>query len=106
ENPLKRLARLQSAALPDGPAAVAAKPRTKAEEIAGWKELAEDTKINETARRLQIHTQLAQRSLVTPNDIVKWLYKDVLHADLDDPYLGLGEVLFKTYPFAEEDARQ
>jgi hypothetical protein len=78
----------------------------KAEEIAGWKELADDTQINETVRRLQIHSKLADAGMVTPDAIVKWLYKDVLHADLDDPYLGLGEVLFKNYPFAEEDARR
>ncbi|HLW64426.1 MAG TPA: hypothetical protein VKS79_03840 [Gemmataceae bacterium] len=76
----------------------------KAEEIAGWRELAEDTQINESVRRLQIHTKLAEVGMVKPDAIVKWLYKEVLHADLDDPYLGLGDVLFKNYPFAEEDA--
>ncbi len=30
--------------------------------------------------------------------------EELVHADLDDPYLGLGEVLFATYPFAKEDA--
>ncbi|HEV3143167.1 MAG TPA: hypothetical protein VGZ47_04705 [Gemmataceae bacterium] len=78
----------------------------KASEIAGWKELADDTQINETVRRLQIHSKLADAGMVKPDAIVKWLYKDVLHADLDDPYLGLGEVLFKNYPFAEEDAKR
>jgi hypothetical protein len=79
---------------------------TKAAEIAGWKELADDTQINESVRRLQIHTKLAEVGMVKPDAIVKWLYKDVLHADLDDPYLGLGDVLFKNYPFAEEDAKR
>jgi hypothetical protein len=78
----------------------------KAAEIAGWKELADDTQINETARRLQIHSKLAEVGMVKPDAIVKWLYKDVLHADLDDPYLGLGEVLFKNYPFTQEDAKR
>jgi hypothetical protein len=32
------------------------------------------------------------------------MYKEVLNADLDDPYLGLGRVLFANYPFAKEDA--
>jgi hypothetical protein len=35
--------------------------------------------------------------------VTKLVYKEVLHVDLDDPYLGLGEVLFATYPFAKED---
>ena len=103
ENPLKRLARLQSMPAPASPAA-AGPWRTKAEEIAGWKELADDTRINETTRRLQIHTFLAGRAPLTPANMVKWLYREVLHADLDDPYLGLSEVLFKNYPFAQEDA--
>jgi hypothetical protein len=31
--------------------------------------------------------------------LVKWLYKEVLHLDLDDPYLGLQTTLFDGYPF-------
>ena len=38
-----------------------------------------------------------------PAALTKWLYKEVLHADLDDPYLGLGPALFASYPFAKED---
>jgi hypothetical protein len=75
----------------------------KPEDVATWKELAEDTRLNETARRLLIHEKLAQESSVKPVQVTKWLYKEVLHADLDDPYLGLGEVLFATYPFVKED---
>jgi hypothetical protein len=82
-----------------------AKPATKADEIAGWEVLAEDTRLNESVRRQQIHRKLAETGSVKPNQIVKWLYKEVLHADLDDPYLGLGEALFRNYPFAEEEAR-
>jgi hypothetical protein len=41
---------------------------------------------------------------VTPDAISKWLYREVLGTDLDDPYLGLKDVLFKNYPFVEEDA--
>lgn len=74
-----------------------------AEILAGWKELAEDTRINETVRRLQIHKKLAQLGRVKPTDVTKWLYKEVLHADLDDPYLGLKEILDKQNPFASED---
>jgi hypothetical protein len=74
-----------------------------AEEITRWKELAEDTRLNETMRRRMIDVKLSEVGMVPPDQIVKWLYKDVLHADLDDPYLGLGETLFKNYPFAAED---
>ena len=70
-----------------------------------WKALAEDTAVNETVRRRQIHEYLAKAGPTTPDDMKKWLYREVLHADLEDPYLGLGEILFDSYPFAEEDAR-
>jgi hypothetical protein len=70
---------------------------------AGWKELAEDTKVNETTRRRQIHELLAAAGPVAPEKVTRPIYKDVLHADLDDPYLGLGKVLFDNYPFAKED---
>jgi hypothetical protein len=73
------------------------------EDLANWKLLAEDTRINETVRRLQIHDMLARSGLVRPDAITKPLYKNVLHADLDDPYLGLGETLFANYPFSRED---
>ena len=73
--------------------------------VAGWKELAEDTRINETLRRRQIHEKLTAIGPVPADDLVKWLYKDVLHADLDDPTLGLGEVLNKNYPFADEERK-
>jgi hypothetical protein len=68
-----------------------------------WKELAEDTQLNETTRRRQIHELLASSGMVRPDKVTKPIYKDVLHADLDDPYLGLGKALFDTYPFAKED---
>jgi hypothetical protein len=73
------------------------------EDIANWKSLAEDTRINETARRLQIHEMLAAAGPVKPKMVTKKLYKEVLHADLDDPYLGLGQTLFGGYPFAGEE---
>jgi hypothetical protein len=84
--------------------AIAAAPAPAAEQLAGWKELAEDTRINGTVRRLLIHKQLAESGSAKPADITKWLYKEVLHADLDDPYLGLKDILDKQYPFASEDA--
>lgn len=70
-------------------------------DLANWKLLAEDTRINETARRLQIHEMLAAQANVRPETVTKWLYREVLHADLDDPYLGLGNVLFANYPFKD-----
>ena len=74
-------------------------------ELAGWEALAEDTLINETQRRLQIHKHLQEKDSITPEQMKKWLYREVLHADLDDPYLGLGKILFDSYPFAAEDAQ-
>ena len=74
------------------------------ENPAEWQELQEDTRINETTRRRQIHELLAKTGLVRPEKITRPIYKDVLHADLDDPYLGLREALFARYPFAKEDA--
>jgi len=74
------------------------------EDVAGWKELEEDTRLNERTRRLQIHELLARLGLVPPEKVTRPIYKEVLHADLDDPYLGLREVLFAKYPFAKEDA--
>jgi hypothetical protein len=75
----------------------------KPDEVASWKTLAEDTKLNETVRRKLIHEMLAKKGLAKPEKLTKAIYKDVLHADLDDPYLGLGESLFAGYPFSKED---
>ena len=75
-------------------------------DVSRWEELAEDTRLNETARRRQIHDLLAGAGLVRPAKVTRPIYKDVLHADLDDPYLGLGALLFDKYPFAREDRRQ
>jgi hypothetical protein len=87
-----------------GPARKAVEPKLdSAEDLAGWKLLAEDTQINESVRRRQIHEMLAKAETARPEKLTKWLYKEVLHADLDDPYLGLGQVLFANYPFARED---
>ena len=62
-----------------------------------------DTRINEKSRRRVIHGRLAKRQCVTPRDILRWLYRDVLNTDIDDPYLGLSELLFEGYPFGDED---
>jgi hypothetical protein len=92
---------------PNGRPAPVADPLAFAnpEKLAGWKALAEDTQLNETTRRRQIHEMLAKEGLVTPGKVLRPIYKDVLHADLDDPFLGLGKALFENYPFAKEDAR-
>jgi hypothetical protein len=59
--------------------------------------------VNERIRRRAIHERLARLGAVGPDDVKKWLYKEVLHADLDDPLLGLGRLLNDNYPFAAED---
>ena len=79
----------------------AAPPRGTHEELANWKLLAEDTRLNEIIRRRQIHSRLASGPLVRPGEVLTWLYKEVLLADLDDPYLGLKSILFDSYPFQD-----
>jgi hypothetical protein len=76
------------------------------EDAALWKALLEDTQLNESTRRRQIHELLADKGMVKPETVTKPIYKDVLHADLDDPYLGLGKTLFASYPFAAEDGKR
>lgn len=70
--------------------------------LADWAPLAEDTWRNETERRLTIHERLAEAGAIRPQQIKRWLYKEVLHADLDDPYLGLGDALIGDDVFGEE----
>lgn len=69
-------------------------------EVAQWKALIAETTYNEITRRSAIHRHLAKTSPTKGDGITKWIYKEVLHADLDDPYIGLGPTLFATYPFA------
>lgn len=64
--------------------------------------LAQDTRYNEVHRRRQIHRQLAMANWSTPQSLTKWLYREVLKTDIDDPYLGTRDLLFKDYPFAED----
>jgi hypothetical protein len=78
-------------------------PLDSAEDLANWKALRQDTRLNETVRRRQIHALLADKGLIRPGEIMKFIYKEVLHTDLDDPYMGLGSVLFANYPFVKED---
>lgn len=52
-----------------------------------------DTRINETLRRHQIHQKLALTTPKLSQSLTDWLYKEVLHCDLSDPYLGLASTL-------------
>jgi hypothetical protein len=72
------------------------------QELSEWNALTNDTAVNETVRRRRIHEKLAHAGPVSPADIKKWLYKEVLHADLDDPYLGLQPLLSAGYPFKDD----
>lgn len=99
ESPLKTVLRTASVSTPVAPGGVAV---TNEASLPEWGKLAEDTRINEHERRKLIHKKLAAVGMVRPENITKWLYKDVLHADLDDPYLGLAPYLFANYPFKDE----
>lgn len=61
--------------------------------------LAEDARHNETVRRRAVHELLAAAGPVPYGDLTKRVYRDVLRCDLDDPWLGLGALLFDAYPF-------
>jgi len=50
--------------------------------------LAADTEINRRERKPVIHRILSEK-VCRPADITKRIYKEALHCDLDDPYLGL-----------------
>jgi hypothetical protein len=50
--------------------------------------LAADTELNRKERKPLLHKILSEK-IVTPAEITKRVYKEVLHCDLDDPYLGL-----------------
>src|SRR5207253_6991786 len=71
--------------------------------IADWDMLAADTWLNETERRRQIHQRLADAGPVRPEQIKIWLYREVLHADLEDPYLGLGDALIGDDVFRDQE---
>src|SRR5262249_17800210 len=102
--------RVPPANQPPQPAPTPPPPKAAAtvvkEDAVLWKALLEDTKLNEGTRRRQIHELLAKEGMVKPEAVTKPIYKDVLHADLDDPYLGLGPTLFANYPFAAEDGKR
>ncbi len=75
---------------------------SKPGELAHWEKLHEDTEINEKDRRGPVHAMLASHPNAKPDDVTKQLYREILHADIDDPYLGLGKTLFQDYPFRED----
>jgi hypothetical protein len=77
-------------------AAAARRPRT-ATELANWLPLAEDTRLNEMERRLMIHDRFSNWEAIQPNEVKGWLYRDVLHADLADPHMGLGDEFFAEF---------
>jgi hypothetical protein len=52
-----------------------------------------DTLSNRHVRKPLIHELLGERSWTSP-ELTKRVYRDILHCDLDDPYLGLGEAAF------------
>jgi hypothetical protein len=73
------------------------------EDRAVWQRLRKDAGLNETVRRQKIHELLADTGLVKPQALTRRIYQQVLHSDLDDPYLGLGDVLFGNYPFTDQE---
>jgi len=104
--PAKRAAARHAIAEGREPIAESESTPKSAEDLRDWKALAEDSRINEATRRQKIHERLvASENPVQPADLTKWLYREILHADLDDPYLGLGKLLFESYPFINEDQR-
>lgn len=59
------------------------------EQLTLWQTLVEDTRVNDTERRQQINKFLIKAGPVVPASMTKWLYREVLDADIDDPWLGL-----------------
>jgi len=94
ERPMKVLLRLEETAaeIPDASKRMIETPirRLSVEEEA----LRADTELNLKERKPRIHAKLAEKP-VTPEEITKWLYREILHCDLDDPYLGLAVEAFR-----------
>lgn len=61
--------------------------------------LAQDTALGETRFRPLFHALLAETGSVPYAGLTKRAYREILHTDLDDPWLGLGDLLFDDYPF-------
>ena len=62
--------------------------------------LAADTEINRTERKPLLHRMLSEK-IVHPAEITRRVYKEVLHCDLDDPYLGLVSKAFSGGAYEE-----
>ncbi|MCS7166101.1 MAG: hypothetical protein RMI91_08190 [Gemmatales bacterium] len=79
-----------------------APPRfASAEQLRDWESLFQDAQINETYRRARVHRLLIKLGLVTPQQITRQLYPDVLNADSEDPYLALREIVRDPLPSAQ-----
>ncbi|MBX9685173.1 MAG: hypothetical protein K2X27_00650 [Candidatus Obscuribacterales bacterium] len=95
--PLKEKSAYKIKALPTG-------------DLASWQHLLDDVRLNESEMRLKIHNYFAKAGSSSkeesPAKLAGWLYKYVLHADIEDPYLGLKTVLDGTYPFPEIKANR
>ena len=76
---------------PEPPADVAKLLESK-EELTVWKALVAETQANDTDRRSQIGEFLGESGPIPPAAMTKWLYREVLGADIDDPWLGLKEL--------------
>jgi hypothetical protein len=85
--------------------ATVATTEVKGDDAATFRYLLEDTKANEQIRRRQVSELLLAAGATTPARITKKVYRDILLADIDDPYLGLGKTLFADYPFKDEDRK-
>ncbi len=94
---------VQARAVPNGTEGARRLRPRPGTDLAEWELLAVDTWLNETQRRLLVHKRLAGEP-VRPEQIKRWLYREVLHADLDDPYMGLGDAVFRDDIFREVDA--
>ena len=57
-----------------------------------WKAMVEDTRVNDTDRRKQISEFLTRSGPILPAAMTKWLYREVLDSDIDDPWLGLKDL--------------
>jgi hypothetical protein len=74
--------------IPDAGKMVVEFPTKKALTLEEETVLAADTELNRKERKPVLHRILSEK-IVRPADITKRVYKDALHCDLDDPYLGL-----------------
>lgn len=55
--------------------------------------LKKDTRNNETIRMAGVRALMIEKPLATPGSLTRRVYKEILHTDLDDPYLGLAPMV-------------